>query len=85
MGNAQEEAVIPGRSTGLYDIDGAEIFDGDIVMNYNAYGAIGEVRQIRSEPHVYWAAGGASMGNRANNWSSNKSFGVRLVAREIRK
>ncbi len=75
------EPVKPGRDTGLYDMDGVPLFDGDIVVNYNAFGLVGEVRHVRAEPYVYWSAAGASIGNRKNSWSSSKTFGVRLLGR----
>lgn len=76
--------VKPGRSTGLYDMDGVPLLDGDIVVNYNAFGQVGEVRHVSNPPYYYWVAGGAALGNRSNSWSHNKNYGVRFLAREVR-
>ncbi len=74
------EDVIPGRETGLLDMDGKPLFDGDMVLNLNRPGEWAaepcEVRRLRYEQDRFpplWTAGGASI----ETLSQYPRFGVR--------
>lgn len=74
------------RATGLVDIDGNELFEGDEVVNLNAYGEVGivlwyEFRYTEDGVDIvkdYWSACGTGIGG---GISSNPRCGMHLLRR----
>jgi hypothetical protein len=74
------EDIVPGRSTGLRDMDGNELFDGDIVENLNIpeeyeMERIGPIRLAHLLQYTFWTAASASI----QGFSHNKNYGVRKI------
>lgn len=78
MADYLSDDVVPGRNTGLRDIDGEELFDGDMVVNFNFpepnSGPV-QVRFTYRGKYSFWTAGGASI----QTLSASPRFGVRKV------
>lgn len=76
------EDVVPGRSTGLRDIDGLEIFDGDDVINLNIPEPLEQLGQARltyiGDGPPLWSSGGAVF----QGISSHPIYGVRKVVKQ---
>jgi hypothetical protein len=72
------EPVIPGRSTGLVDMFGSELFDGDTVCNVNNYDAEGNrglicrVRRTVYSTITFWSAGGSGI----EGLSADPQYGI---------
>lgn len=73
------EDVVPGRSTGLRDMVGNELFDGDRVVNHNipeGRDRVCQIRRIRVGQFApFWSAGGTGI----ESISESQNFGVRKI------
>jgi hypothetical protein len=73
----KHEDVETGRATGLFDMDGKPLFDGDEVLNLNVppSGKAGQVRLAHLGKYTFWTAAGASI----QKLSDSPEVGVRKL------